>query len=198
LWLLLWKQVSLQWPRFSHMHISNPCSYGLSVILAPCGELALEESMDLSCDRVWNKWMFIWSQIFVNIWLLQLLLSVFLFHCLCTLCPVPITILTTPRVKWCLPQTVWTGSVTLLKELLRCFVCQERELKVTWPQCDILGCLDFVPHSASQHNSCNVSETFPLSVSWCYQETDLRNQILILKIKYFHVLNSQYAVMCCI
>lgn len=127
LWLLLWEQVSLQWHRFSHLHISNPCSYGLSVILAPCGELALEEFMDPSCERLWNEWMFIWNQIFVNIWLLQLLQFVFLFNCLCTLCTVPITILTIPRVKWGWPQTVWTGPVTLLKEIPRCFVCQERE-----------------------------------------------------------------------
>jgi hypothetical protein len=169
LWLILWEQVSLQWCIFSHLHIANPCSYGLSVILALCGELALEESTDLSCDRLWNEWMFIWSQIFVNIWLFWLLLFVFLFNCICTLCTVPVTILTIPRVKWCLPQTVWTGPATLLKELVRCFVCQERELKITLPQCDILGCLCLVPHSALHHNNYSVLETFSVSVPWCYQ-----------------------------
>ena len=126
LWLLLWEQVSLQWHIFSHLHIANPCSYGLSVILALCGELSLGESTDLSFYRLWDEWMFIWSQIFVNVWLLQLLFSMFLFSCVCTLCTVPVTTLTVPRVKWRLPQTAWTGPATLSKELLRCFVCQER------------------------------------------------------------------------
>ena len=107
LWLLLWEQVPFQWHRFSHLHISNPCFYGLSVILAPCGELCLEESMDLSRDRLRNEWMFMWNQIFVNISLLQLLGFVFLFNCICTVCSVPITILTIKGKA--IPLQSWSG-----------------------------------------------------------------------------------------
>ena len=124
-WSLLWEQVSLRLHRFSHLHVSNPCSYGLSLICAFCGDLSVEEAMDLLCDRQWNEWMLIWSQIFVNIWLLQLLLYEFLFNCICTVCTAPFTILTIPRAKWCLPQTVWSILASLLKELLCCFVCEE-------------------------------------------------------------------------
>jgi hypothetical protein len=68
-----------------------------------------------------------WGVKIMKLLIMTLLLRlVFLFNCVCTLCTVPITILTVLSVKWCLPQTVWTGPTTLLKEYLCCLVRQER------------------------------------------------------------------------